>query len=168
MKAKITLLLLTVSAFLLCCGFVKNPSLNNLDEWIVKDMWNDGVCDFDWYMCRGTDSCGETSYDSTLALSKFKMNALQVVDYDSCISSLPDTPENMILKQDWELLKGEIVKQYGILSQYETLPIDKKGLDLGLFKQYKNHKNFKFIFKELQKLKLNCFQHLKRFPRIFS
>ena len=137
MKAKITMLLLTVSAFLLCCGFVKNPSLNNFDEWLVGDLWNDGLCDFDWYMYDGVDAFGG-SYDSAFALSKFKMNALQVVDYDSCISSLPDTPENMILKHDWELLKGEIVKQYTIVSQYETLPVDKKGLDLGLFQQYQD------------------------------
>ena len=136
MKAKITMLLLTVSAFLLCCGFVQNPSLDNMEEWLVSDMWDDGICSFHYYMKQGTNAYGETSYDTAFALQKFKTNALQIADYDSCIVSLPDTPENMVLKHDWELLKGEIVKQYAIVSQYDVLPIDNKGLDLGLYQQY--------------------------------
>lgn len=136
MKKKISMLLLIATAFILCCGFVPNPSLDNLHEWLVMDIWNYGLCDFDWYMQEGTDSCGNTSYDSAFALSNFKTNASQIADYDLCISSLPDTPENLALKQDWEYLKNEIVLQYTILSQYEILPIDNVGLDLGRYEQY--------------------------------
>ncbi len=136
MKKKISMLLLIAMAFTFCCGFVPNPSLDNLHEWLVIDIWNYGLCDFDWYMQVGTDACGNSSYDSTFALSKFKTNALQIADYDLCISSLPDTPENLTLKQDWEYLKNEIVLQYTILSQYETLPVDNIGLELGRYEQY--------------------------------
>ncbi len=47
--------------------------------------------------------------------------------------TFPDTPENLTLKQDWEYLKNEIVLQYTILSQYETLPVDNIGLELGRY-----------------------------------
>lgn len=107
-------------------------------DWLVGDIWNDGLCDLSWYMTDGTDSCGDTmNVDYTV--KKLEKAYKLTADYDKFINSLSDYTD---IKDTWQLAKEQIdtLCLYAISFDWSTAPIEggNKMFDTSLFSTYMN------------------------------
>ena len=110
-----------------------NISLNEIEGWLIGDIWNEGFCDFYHYEEDGKSSLGET-IDIDFALSRFKKSYEKKVEYDAYINSLPDSYDT--LKETWSKLSDEMDKLY----DYYKDGVTQSGtaIDTALFVQYRD------------------------------
>lgn len=88
-----------------------NPKdvLYEIDSWLIRDVWNNGFCDFYHYEYDGLSSTGE-SIDINYALQSFKNAYKKKAGYEAYINSLSD--DYATLKTAWEKLSSESDKLY--------------------------------------------------------
>lgn len=110
-----------------------NISLNEIEGWLIGDIWNEGFCDFYHYEEDGKSSLGET-IDIDFALSRFKKSYEKKAEYDAYINSLPDSYDT--LKETWSKLSDEMDKLY----DYYKDGVTQSGTatDTALFVQYRD------------------------------
>ena len=110
-----------------------NISLNEIEGWLIGDIWNEGFCDFYHYEEDGKSSLGET-IDIDFALSRFKKNYEKKAEYDAYINSLPDSYDS--IKETWNKLSVDMDKLY----DYYKDGVTQSGTatDTALFVQYRD------------------------------
>lgn len=105
--------------------------LLEIRNWVVSDIWNDGICDISHYYYDGKNSCGETM-DIEFTISQLGKEMERKVEYDKFMSELPD--EYHELSEIWLKLTEQIDILYADILKQGT---DIGGeLDTGLFQQY--------------------------------
>ena len=105
--------------------------LLEIRNWVVSDIWNDGICDISHYYYDGKNSCGETM-DIEFTISQLSKEVERKVEYDKFMSELPD--EYRELSEIWLKLTEQIDILYADILKQGT---DIGGeLDTGLFQQY--------------------------------
>ncbi len=112
-----------------------NNILQEMNNYIIEDIWNGGFCDISWYIQYGTDSTGGTM-DINFALERLDKNMEKKSEYDSFMSSLSDT-EYSEIKSIWDKLSPEIDKLYNKVKEEKPTPNSPDyEFDTGLFTQY--------------------------------
>lgn len=104
--------------------------LNEIDRWLISDIWNNGFVDIKWYIENGTSSTGET-LDIDFTLESLDMAMKKKPNYDSFIDGLEEE-QYIQIKSIWERLSPEIDMLYN--QAKETSPSN--SLDTGKFRQY--------------------------------
>ena len=105
--------------------------LREIRNWLVSDIWNDGICDISHYYYDGKDSCGQTM-DIEFTISQLGKEMELKVEYDKFMSELPD--EYRELSEIWVKLTEQIDILYAdILRQGTAIGGE---LDTGLYQQY--------------------------------
>ncbi|MHC1724213.1 MAG: DUF5105 domain-containing protein [Aminipila sp.] len=111
--------------------------LNEIDNWLIGDIWNDGLCDIDHYTYNGTGSAGDT-IDIDFTLSQFDTAIKKKAEYDKYINSLDDTQYSQI-KSIWVKLSLELDTLYNqIQTNKPTANDTSTNVDTGKFQQYQN------------------------------
>ena len=105
--------------------------LREIRNWVVSDIWNDGICDISHYYYDGTNSYGQTM-DIEFTISQLGKEMELKAEYDKFMSELPD--EYRELSEIWLKLTEQIDILYAdILRQGTAIGGE---LDTGLFQQY--------------------------------
>lgn len=105
--------------------------LLEIRNWVVSDIWNDGICDISHYYRDGKNSYGET-IDIEFTISQLSKEMELKVEYDKFMSELPD--EYRELSEIWVKLTEQIDILYAdILRQGTAIGGE---LDTGLYQQY--------------------------------
>lgn len=107
--------------------------LNEINNWIIGDVWNEGFCNFCHYEEDGTSSTGET-IDIDSALDRFLKNYEKKAEYDSYVNSLSD--EYSSVKTSW----SKMIEQADILYEHYKDGVKHTGesTDTALFVQYRD------------------------------
>ena len=84
--------------------------LNEISNWLISDIWNNGFCDFYHYEETGTGSLGQI-LDTDFSLSLFKEAYKKKAGYEAYINGLPDG-EYSTLKMAWGKLSAEADRLY--------------------------------------------------------
>jgi hypothetical protein len=117
---------------------VNQPSpetmLNEIRNFIISDIWNDGFIDVSWYMGSGTSSTGQ-NLDIDFTIQQLGKAITKKKEYDTYMNSL-DTKYDS-LKQIWTKLSGEIDSLY---KEIEGSPpqanVKNSNFNTGILKQY--------------------------------
>ncbi|MBS6646774.1 MAG: hypothetical protein KH366_24665 [Clostridiaceae bacterium] len=106
--------------------------LNNIENWVIGDLWNRGFCDFSHYEYDGTDNTG-SDIDIDYSLQLFKESYKLKAGYDAYINALPE--EYASLKTAWNKLSGEADKLY----KYYEAGVNQSGesTSTSIFVQYR-------------------------------
>ena len=114
---------------------VKKECLS-MKEWLISDMWNDGLCDLDWYYYQKTNACGE-KMDVDYTIHKLKKNYKKINYYDRFINSLKGKKYNE-LKYSWSKLKPEMKRLYKLTLEIDWAKCPKKDdkFNVNLYSQY--------------------------------
>lgn len=116
-------------------GFEEDPDLETISEardWLVGDIWNDGICDMSWYYEYGTSSTGET-LDPDFTLQQLAKAMEKKTDYDSQMAALPD--EYSEISELWAKVSEQVDILYKEIQARGT-EVTGIGLDTGLYNQY--------------------------------
>lgn len=109
-------------------------TLQEIDNFITRDIWNKGFVDISWYINSGTSSTGAT-IDIDLTLERLGQSIEKKREYDTVINELGD--DYAQIKDIWSKLSGEIDSLYEYASQNKPeAKSGDSGFDTGLFKQY--------------------------------
>lgn len=112
-----------------------NNTLQEMNNYIVGDIWNDGFCNISWYTQYGTDSTGGT-IDIDFALERLDKTMEKKSEYDNFMNSLSDTDYSEV-KSIWNKLSPEIDALYNkIKEEKPTANNADYEFDTGLFTQY--------------------------------
>ena len=107
--------------------------LYEIDSWLIRDVWNNGFCDFYHYEYDGLSSTGE-SIDINYALQLFKDAYKKKAGYEAYINSLSD--DYAALKTVWGKLSSESDRLYKHFKNGITQTGDET--DTGIFVQYRD------------------------------
>lgn len=107
--------------------------LYEIDSWLIRDVWNNGFCDFYHYEYDGLSSTGE-SIDINYALQLFKDAYKKKVGYEAYINNLSD--DYAALKTAWGKLSSESDRLYKHFENGVTQTGDET--DTGIFVQYRD------------------------------
>ena len=107
--------------------------LREVNNWVIRDVWNNGFCDFSHYEYDGLDSTGQ-SIHIDYALQLFKEAYKKKAGYEVYINNLPD--DYAALKTAWGKLSAESDKLY---KHFEN-GVSQTGneTDTGIFVQYRD------------------------------
>ncbi len=112
-----------------------NDVLQEMNNYIVGDIWNDGFCNVSWYTQYGTDSTGGTM-DIDFALERLEKAMGKKPEYDNFMNSLSDT-EYSEIKSIWNKLSPEIDALYNKIKEEKPAANNADyEFDTGLFTQY--------------------------------
>ncbi|AFS79205.1 putative lipoprotein [Gottschalkia acidurici 9a] len=118
-------------------GFGGGNKLNEINNYIVGDLWNEGFCDIDSYLKIGKNSVGKTM-DIDLTLTQLDESMSKKPEYDTYINGLEDEKYSN-LKMIWGKLSSEIDRLYGLIkAKKPTANASDYEFDTGLFSQYLN------------------------------
>lgn len=106
--------------------------INEVRNWVVDDVWNNGICDMKWYYADGTGATGET-LDPEFTLSQLAKAMEKKPDYDAKMSALPE--EYGEISELWSKLSAQIDVLYAEIQTRGTTR-DGSELDVGLYNQY--------------------------------
>ena len=106
--------------------------INEVRNWVVDDVWNNGICDLKWYYADGTGATGET-LDPEFTLSQLAKAMEKKSDYDAKMSALPE--EYGEISKLWAKLSAQIDALYDEIQTRGTAR-DSSELDVGLYNQY--------------------------------
>lgn len=107
--------------------------LYEIDSWLIRDVWNNGFCDFYHYEYDGLSSTGE-SIDINYVLQLFKDAYKKKAGYEAYINSLSD--DYAALKTAWGKLSSESDRLYKHFKNGVTQTGDET--DTGIFVQYRD------------------------------
>lgn len=116
-------------------GFEEDSDLEIISEardWLVSDIWNNGICDMSWYYEYGTSSTGET-LDPDFTLQQLAKAMEKKADYDSQMAALPD--EYAEISELWVKVSEQVDILYKEIQARGT-EVTGSGLDTGLYNQY--------------------------------
>jgi len=109
--------------------------LNEIDNFITGDIWNDGFCDISWYIDNGTNSIGDTM-DIDFAISQLDKAMVKLEEYNTIVDNMTD-PQVTDAKEIWSKLYPEIKSLYSKLEDTTPKANDPSyNFDTGLFSQY--------------------------------
>lgn len=112
---------------------VSDISLNEIDSWLIGDIWNDGFCDISYYIKDGTSSTG-SSLDIEFSISQLQKKMELKSDYDNFISNC----EYQSIKDIWSKLSPEIDRLYNIITTNTITANCNIDFDTDLFVQYRD------------------------------
>lgn len=117
-------------------GFAENEDpdralISEVRNWAV-DLWNDGICEMQWYYGSGTNSSGGT-IDPEFTISQMAKEMEKKADYDAKMAALPD--EYAEIADLWAKVSGEIDVLYSAIQEQGTSR-DGAGIDVSLYEQY--------------------------------
>ena len=107
--------------------------LNEINNWLISDIWNDGFCDISHYLSNGKNSIGE-SMDIDFIVQQLKKKMEQKQHYDEFINKL----DNQNIKDIWAKLSPEIDRLFEIVTTNTLTPESSIAFDTGIFVQYRN------------------------------
>ena len=64
---------------------LSNDKLNELDSFIIGNMWNDCICNFSWYYGYRTDACGD-AMNPDKVLAKYNKTMRKAKKWNSSIN----------------------------------------------------------------------------------
>lgn len=114
----------------------EDPNRVLIDEvrnWTV-DLWNDGICEMQWYYSDGTSSTGG-AIDPEFTINQIAKAMEKKADYDTKMAALPD--EYKEIADLWAKVSGEIDALYSAIQKQGTNR-DGAELEVGLYEQYFN------------------------------
>ena len=106
--------------------------ISEVEDWVVGDIWNDGICDMNWYYEYGTSATGDT-LDPEFTIKQLSKAMEKKADYDAKMAALGD--EYAEISELW----AKVSEQIGILYdeiQSRGAKSTGTGLDVGLYNQY--------------------------------
>lgn len=106
--------------------------ISEVRDWVVDDIWNNGICDMSWYYEYGTSSTGET-LDPDFTLQQLAKAMEKKTDYDSQMAALPD--EYSEISELWAKVSEQVDILYKEIQARGT-EVTGIGLDTGLYNQY--------------------------------
>ena len=106
--------------------------ISEVRNWAVDDIWNDGICDMQWYYANGTSSTGET-LDPAFTIKQLAKAMEKKADYDSKMSALPS--EYSEISELWTKVSEQIDILYAGIQKQGT-ERNGAGIDTGLYNQY--------------------------------
>jgi hypothetical protein len=110
--------------------------LNEIENYVISDVWNDGFVDISWYIKSGTSSTGE-SLDVDFTVEQLAKTIDKKKDYDSYIEGLGTEYDS--LKKVWAKLSAEIDRLYDLIQKNPPKANDTTAnFDTGIFNQYKD------------------------------
>lgn len=101
-------------------------------DWLVSDIWNDGICDMSWYYQTGKSSTGET-LDPEFTVQQLAKAMEKKADYDADMAALPS--EYSEISELWAKVSGQVDILYQEIQTRGT-EVTGNGLDTGLYNQY--------------------------------
>lgn len=109
-------------------------TLNEISNFVVSDIWNDGFVDISWYASSGTSATGQT-LDIDFSIEQLGKAMSKKMEYDNYMNNL-DTKYDSI-KNIWSKLSGEIDRMYKQIQDIPPIANDATTkLDTGIFNQY--------------------------------
>lgn len=116
-------------------GDSPESKLNEINNYVISDIWNKGFCDISHYLEDGKSSIGETM-DIDFTLEQLADAIAKKAEYDAYINSLEDEKYTRV-KQIWSKLSSEIDKLYNQIQEKKPTANDSSYVfDTGLFQQY--------------------------------
>lgn len=106
--------------------------ISEVRNWAVDDIWNDGICDMQWYYANGTSSTGET-LDPEFTIKQLAKAMEKKADYDSKMTALPS--EYSEISELWTKVSEQIDVLYAEIQKQGT-ERNGDGIDTGLYNQY--------------------------------
>ncbi len=105
--------------------------ISEVRNWAV-DLWNDGICEMQWYYSEGTSSTGDT-IDPEFTTSQMAKTMEKKADYDAKMAALPE--EYKEISNLWAKVSDQIDVLYSAIQKQGT---DRNGaeLEVGLYEQY--------------------------------
>ncbi|MDD3892680.1 MAG: hypothetical protein PHE03_10320 [Bacteroidales bacterium] len=150
-KILYSLLIITVALCFMGCGKSETAKqamkvadaetitdkLDEIDGWLISDIWNKGFVDIRDYIANGTSSTGET-LDIDFTIESLDIAIKKKSDYDSFIDRLEGEKYTQI-KSIWERLSPEIDTLYNQVKKTPPVANDvNNSLDTGKFVQYRD------------------------------
>ena len=114
----------------------ENPNralISEVRSWAV-DLWNEGICEMQWYYSDGTSSTGG-AIDPEFTISQMAKAMEKKADYDTKMAALPD--EYKEISDLWAKVSGQIDVLYSAIQKQGTNR-DGAKLEVGLYEQYFN------------------------------
>ncbi|QIB68562.1 DUF5105 domain-containing protein [Aminipila butyrica] len=109
--------------------------LSEINNWLIEDIWNNGLCEISYYTYDGTSSTGDT-IDMDFTLSQFDVAMGKKAAYDKYINSL-EGEQYAQIKSIWEKLSPEIDNLYNQIKANKPVASDlSTDVDTGKFEQY--------------------------------
>ena len=111
--------------------------LQEINSWLIGDVWNNGFCDISHYVSSGTGSTGET-IDIDFTIERLDASIQKKSDYDNFIDGLEEEQYAQI-KSIWERLSPEIDLLYN--QAKEIIPVvndASNSFDTGKLVQYRD------------------------------
>jgi len=150
-KILYSLLIITVALCFMGCGKSETAKqamkvadaetitdkLDEIDGWLISDIWNKGFVDIRDYIANGTSSTGET-LDIDFTIESLDIAIKKKPDYDSFIDGLEEEQYAQI-KSIWERLSPEIDLLYN--QAKEIIPVvndASNSFDTGKLVQYRD------------------------------
>lgn len=101
-------------------------------NWLVGDVWNDGICDMSHYYENGKNSLGQTM-DPDFTLSQLGKTMSEKNEYNDMMNKLPD--EYAEITDLWNKIMEQVDMLYAEIQSRGT-EVTGSGLDTGLYQQY--------------------------------
>ncbi len=102
-----------------------SDKLNEINNFVVDNIWNNGYCNISWYISSGTDSTGE-KLDINKTLKDLTASMTQLSVYDKYITGLKGGQYDS-LKTAWKDLYNESQSLYGIVKSSTPIPNDENS-----------------------------------------
>lgn len=110
-----------------------STKLNEIENWIVGDIWNNGYCNFYSYEESGKGSTGK-EFDTSKAFSEFEEVYSKKDDFSKYIESLDDSYDE--IKEAWNLLNSENEMLYNYYKE-NGIVHSGKSVDTSQFVKYR-------------------------------
>lgn len=107
--------------------------ISEVRNWTV-DLWNDGICEMQWYYSDGTSSTGD-AIDPEFVISQMAKAMEKKADYDTKMAALPEKYKE--ISDLWAKVSGQIDVLYSAIQKQSTNR-DGAKLEVGLYEQYFN------------------------------
>ncbi|MDD4564768.1 MAG: DUF4878 domain-containing protein [Eubacteriales bacterium] len=118
-------------------SFGGSDKLSEINNWLIGDIWNDGLCEIGHYTYDGTGSTGN-SIDIDFTLSQLGGAMDKKAEYDNYINGLDDEQYSQV-KSIWEKLSPEIDNLYSQIKANKPVASDAStDVDTGKFEQYQD------------------------------
>ena len=101
-------------------------------NWLVGDVWNDGICDMSHYYENGKNSLGQTM-DPDFTLSQLGKTMSEKNEYNDMMNKLPD--EYAEITDLWNKIMEQVDMLYAEIQSRGT-EVTGSELDTGLYQQY--------------------------------
>lgn len=106
--------------------------IGDVRNWLVGDVWNDGICDMSHYYENGKNSLGQTM-DPDFTLSQLGKTMSEKNEYNDMMNKLPD--EYAEITGLWNKIMEQVDMLYAEIQSRGT-EVTGSGLDTGLYQQY--------------------------------